>query len=230
MIQPAGIRDFHLAGLEVERVRVEYGWSKFDLTLFLTENSNGLNARLEYSLDLFKVETIQQMLHHFRILLQSIAADPDQSISTLSILSQTDRNEILTAGFGNQIHFAADRLVHQMIELYANKAPQSLALTQTGSSGRDGQPQSSLTYGEFNQRANQIAHYLNSRGVSSGSLVGVLMDRSPDMIAVLLGILKAGGAYLPLDPGYPEARLKFTGRRCSAKADCRTMRLVESPI
>lgn len=92
-------------------------------------------------------------------------------------------------------------LIHQMFESQSLQTPDAIAVTF-----QDRQ----LTYQELNQKANQVAHYLQSLGVKPETLVGVCIDRSLEMLVVLLAILKAGGAYIPLDPSYPADRLAFT--------------------
>ena len=86
------------------------------------------------------------------------------------------------------------------IDQHANKNPDAVAVIDN-----DGQ----LTYGELDRKANQLANYLQTLGVGSNTPVGLVLERSVDMIVAILGVLKAGGAYLPLDPDYPSERLKF---------------------
>ena len=142
-------------------------------------------------------------------MLTAIASDPDQTITGLPLLTPDDQRQILISGFGAAQDFPRDRLVHQLVEQQAFNNPQSPALIQRGSYEVQDRRDISLSYDELNKKANRLAHYLRSRGVVPGSLVGVLMQRTPDMIVVLLSILKAGGAYLPIDPAYPAARIAF---------------------
>lgn len=90
--------------------------------------------------------------------------------------------------------------IHQLFESQVERAPEAVAILSE---------QGQLTYGELNTKANQLAHYLQTLGVKSETLVGLCVDRSLEMIIGLLGILKAGGAYVPLDPAYPKERLTY---------------------
>jgi D-alanine--poly(phosphoribitol) ligase subunit 1 len=101
---------------------------------------------------------------------------------------------------GSRVRLPAQPIVHRVFEEHARLHPDHLALT-CGSETR--------TYDQLNARANQFAHYLASLGVARGSLVGVCLDRSPELMVTILGILKAGAAYVPLDPTYPQERLRL---------------------
>jgi len=98
-----------------------------------------------------------------------------------------------------QVDYGPDRCLQQLIEAQVERTPEAVALVYEGQQ---------LTYAELNRRANQLGHYLRAQGVGPEALVGVLMERSLDLVVGLLGVLKAGGAYVPLDPGYPEERLR----------------------
>ena len=102
----------------------------------------------------------------------------------------------------------ADALLHNLFEAQAARTPDAVAVVSDGRT---------LSYGELDRRANQLAHALRRRGVGPDILVGLCVNRTPDMIVALLGILKAGGAYVPLDPEYPADRLAFMLEDCGAK-------------
>ena len=188
-----------LPGLTLEPLEVDIGTAEFDLTLFMWEEAEGLNVLSEYNTDLFDAATITRMLTAFQNLLEGIVVDPEQRLSTLPLLTSTERRQLLVEWNESQADYP-NQPIHELFEAQAARTPDAVALVF-----EDKQ----LTYRELNRRANQLAHYLRKRGVGPEALVGVCMERSLEMVVGLLGILKAGGAYVPLDPGYPPERLAF---------------------
>jgi len=188
-----------LPGLSLSSLEVESGTAKFDLTLSMTETELGMQGSLEYKTDLFDTSTIQRMLGHFQILLESIAANPDRSISDLPLLTDAEQHQLLIEWNDTKADYP-DQCIHQLFEAQVERTPDAVAVVF----GTE-----RLTYHELNRRANQLAHYLRSLGVGPEVLVGICLERSLEMVVGLLGILKAGGAYVPLDPEYPKERLAF---------------------
>ena len=176
------------------------GTSKFDLTLVLSETADGIEGIFEYKTDLFAPATIQRMCGHYERLLEAIAEDPEQEISKLAMLTSTEQEEVLL-GWNQtaQDYPGTDRCLHELIEEQAARIPDRVALVFE---------QRRITYGELNRRANQLAHHLRGLGVGPEILVGLFLERSPEMIVSLLAILKAGGAYVPMDPAYPKERIR----------------------
>jgi amino acid adenylation domain-containing protein len=177
------------------------GTSKFDLSLVLSETSNGLAGLFEYSTDLFEAETIRRMSGHFRTLLEAIVQNPDLSISKLRMLTEPERSQLVN-GWNDTtvVHPGKKPCLHQLFEKQAARTPGKIALVF------DGQE---MTYRELDARANALANHLRGFGVGPDVLVGLLVERSLDMVVGLLGILKAGGAYVPLDPSFPASRLSY---------------------
>ncbi len=158
-----------------------------------------LVVKIAYVQRRFDTVTISRMLGHVRTLLEGIAADPPRRVSELPLL--TEEEQQLTAEWNaTSAEYPRTRCIHQLFEVQADRTPDAIAVVF-------GKQQ--LTYRELNQRSNQIAHYLRKQGVVSETLVGICMERSPELLIGILGILKAGGAYLPMDPAYPKARLSF---------------------
>ncbi len=180
--------------------QLETGTSKFDLTLMLSENGNSLDGLIEYSTDLFVADTIKRMCDHYATLLQALVRNPNQSIATMPMLTEAERQQLLVAWNDTAADYPKDLCLHQLLEQQAERAPDQVALVFE---------QKSLTYGELNRRANQLAHHLRERGVGPDVLVGLLVERSLEMVVGILGILKAGGAYVPLDPAFPQNRLAY---------------------
>ena len=158
--------------------------------------AKGITLVLEYNSDLFDAATIQRMLEQYQNLLEVIVANPEQHIGELPLLTQYQQQ--LLAEW-NQTHkeYTVPQCIMKLFAEQVERSPNAVAV-QSGQQ---------LTYRELSDRANQLAHYLQSLGVKPETLVGICVERSPEMIVGLLGILKAGGAYVPLDPAYPKERL-----------------------
>ena len=189
-----------LPGLTLRQIETHSGTSTFDLTLSMSENRDGLNASLEYSTDLFDAATMRRMLDHFRTLLEGVVADPHQRIAEVGLLTAEERAQVVRLWNETAADYPRDLGIHQVFEQQAARAPEAVAVTYQGDS---------LTYGELNRRANQLAHYLQRMGVGPEMLVGISVERSLEMLVGVLGILKAGGAYVPVDPSYPAERIAY---------------------
>jgi aspartate racemase len=189
-----------LPGITLRSLPKRTGTAKFDLTLYLHQEAQGLTASLEYNTDLFAAGTIARMLGHLNQLLEEVATNPDRRLSAIPLLSGDERRRMLVEWNQTERLFPADRCVHELFESLAAQRPDAVAV-EHGSE--------CLTYGELNRRANRVARYLRRRGVGPEVLVGVALDRSADLIVALLAVLKAGGAYVPLDSSYPAERLGF---------------------
>lgn len=196
----------------IDDLEIETGFSKFDLRLDLWESRDGLKVYFEYSTDIFHSSTITRMMDQFHALLERIGADPDQHISELSLLTESEYRKLIVEQI--QEGYSSGLMAHQLFERQAELTPDAPAVI----SGRR-----QLSYRELDQKANQLAHYLESKGVREESLVATCMQRSPEMIVAQLGILKAGAAYVPLDPAYPLERLTFM------IADARAPMLLTTP-
>ncbi|HEY6186087.1 MAG TPA: amino acid adenylation domain-containing protein [Pyrinomonadaceae bacterium] len=140
------------------------------------------------------------MAGHLRTLLEAVAVSADASIAHLPLLTETELRLLISERNETAADYPRDACLHQLFEQQVEKTPDALALVFK---------EERLTYGELNRRANQLAHHLKNLGVGPEVRVGIMMERSTEMIVALLGIMKAGGAYVPLDPSYPSERLAF---------------------
>ncbi len=191
---------FDLEGVTAEPCQIDRRTAKFDLTLTIFEKAGQLEIMFEYSTELYEPETIERMADHWQMLLNEVIANPDQPIDQLNLLTEAERHQILSVWNNIERIYPADQPIQQWFETQVEKAPEAVAVTYENVS---------LTYGDLNQRANQVAHYLQTQGAKPGDLIGLCVERSPDMIVAILGILKAGAAYLPLDPSVPATRMSF---------------------
>ena len=164
------------------------------------EPADRLTLRITYDTSRYGDDAIQRMLGHFKSILEAIARDPQQSLSEIDILTNQERRQLLQEWNETTRAFSEDLCVHRLFEKQAAKTPDTTALVFN---------EASLTYSDLDQRANQLAHYLQTQGVGPDVLVGLCVERSAEMAVAMLAILKAGGAYLPLDPEFPVERLAF---------------------
>ncbi len=191
---------FDLPGIKLTPGRVERGTSQFDLSLSIGETQKGLIGSWEYNSDLFEPDTIARMTGHFQTLLAAIIANPDQRVRELPFLTESEQYQLLVEWNNTTKEYPFDKCIHELFEEQVERSPDAIAVILEGEQ---------LTYRELNQRANRIAHHLRALGVGPEVLVGICVERSPLMVAGLLGILKVGGAYVPLDPAYPSERLAY---------------------
>jgi amino acid adenylation domain-containing protein len=195
------------SGWTVTQMDVETATAKFDLNIELDERPTGLIGRFEYSTDLFEHETVGRMVQHWIAILTSAVADVTQPIATLPMLTPAEYHQILTDWNATTTAMTPEP-VHHLFEAQAARLPAATALVYE---------EQVLTYAELNRRANQLAHHLRHLGVGPDQLVGLCVERSPEMIVGLLGILKAGGAYAPLDPTFPPDRIAYMLREAGAR-------------
>ena len=184
-------------GIRIQSLSGEKVSAKFDVLLMVTESNDRLGVAVEYNTDLFDKDRIERLLGHYQTLLEGIVADPNQSLSDLPLLSEQERQQILIEWNDTSSEYPRDTSIHSLFEEQVERTPDSVAVAFEDQT---------MTYRELNERANQIASYLRQQGVRPEVLVGLIVERSPEMIVALLGILKAGGAYLPLDPSNPKER------------------------
>ena len=174
-------------------------WSHYPLVVIAVPHHRELALHITYDSSRFEGEAIRRLLEHLRVLLTSIVDDPEQKLAELNPLTEAERRQILSWN-DTRTDYPRDKCIHELFEEQVEKSPEAVALVFNDQI---------VTYDELNRRANQLAHYLSAQGVGPEVPVGIMMNRSVELIVGLLGILKAGGAYVPLDPDYPMERLAF---------------------
>src|SRR6185436_6298764 len=167
-------------------------------SLFLNEQKGGFFGLWEYASDLFDATTVERMAGHFERLLSGAVDHPESRVSELPLLSPAERHQLLD--WNDSARGGLSNCVHELFERQALRAPDAAAVICGGEV---------LTYAGLAARAGRLARHLRGLGVGPDVLVGLLVERSLDMITGVLGILQAGGVYVPLDPGYPAERLAF---------------------
>jgi amino acid adenylation domain-containing protein len=195
------LRELRLAGISCELLDYSTDTAKFDATLFVRERADGFLARLEYNTDLFLPETAGRLLQHYATLLEGAVTHPATLLSALPLLSGAEKHQLITEWNSNSTGYPQENCLHELFEIEAERAPGAPAVA-CGSL--------TMTYGELNRRATQLAQVLSSQySVGPDKPVGICFERGPEMFVAMLGVLKAGGAYVPLDPCYPKERLAF---------------------
>jgi amino acid adenylation domain-containing protein len=155
----------------------------------------------------FDEQTIQRMLGHLRTLLEQMVSRPAARLRDLVLLTPEERRQLLKEWNRASVFTSPNQCVHHRFEVQVERTPDAIAVVCEGQQ---------LTYRELNVRANQLSHFLRSRGVGPEVMVGICLDRTLELVIGLLGILKAGGAYVPLDLSYPRERVAFMLSDCQA--------------
>jgi amino acid adenylation domain-containing protein len=205
-LQNQGITRLEISGLKLLPFNYEFKTSKFDLSLQAVELEEKLAFSLVYSTKLFRKETIEKFIGYFKAVVFTVTRDPETKIIDVEILSPQEKNQLLIDFNDTAVDYPGDKPLYQLFEEEALKNPDQAALVgKQGKIGRTAQ----LTYSDLDRRSSQLAHILIKKGVTIDTIVGIMAERSLEMIIGILGILKAGGAYLPLDPLSPISRTKF---------------------
>jgi len=174
-----------------------------DLVLSLRLRGIEINFEAEYDPELYRHETVERILTQFTFLIDALDALLDQPIDRIPLWSPEEAGLLMLEIASHGSSFPVIQCMHQRFEEQVRKTPDAVAVVLPGDARRQ------YTYSQLNARANQLAHYLQSKGVGPDVLVGLYLDRTPDLIVALLAILKAGGAYLPIDLSYPAERVAF---------------------
>jgi amino acid adenylation domain-containing protein len=201
------------AGLKVRAYDLNQQEGQFDLVLQMFERHGTLQGEFRYSTDLFDESTIRRMADQYRVLLSSVSKEPASTLGTVAILPPEERQWLLRGVNETDAAYPA-QILPRLFEHRAAQFPERIAIQHA---------RSSLTYGELNRRANRLARRLRDLGIGPGSMVGICLPRSTDLLVALLGVQKSGGAYVPLDPGFPAGRqlymLTDSGARVLITAD-----------
>ena len=176
--------------------------AKYDFALDVHQHlpGEGCELRLTYNTDLFAPDTMRRFLQQYASLLQTVLAEPDKALGDYELASADESRLILEDWNQTAFENARERGLHRLVEEQTAETPERSAVVFEDQE---------LSYADLNRRANQLAHYLVARGVSSQQPVGVSMEMSPDLIVAILAIMKSGGTYLPLDPYYPMDRIAY---------------------
>ncbi len=181
--------------------------AKFDITFNITEYDDNFKLNLEYSIALYRKESAEGIAAHYIKLLESITEDENVILNNIQMMTAAD-HEILRAVNDTRIPYEEGATLAELFERQVTASPDRIAVKCN---------EEELSYRELNKRANRIANKLRVLGVNPGDIIPILVDRSVNLFAGILGILKSGAAYLPLDPEYPEERIGYMLDHSKAK-------------
>lgn len=190
----------HFQNLAHQLISHPKEYENFELFFNATGSEKTLTLEWSYNTQLFKAETIDRMMAEFTNLLKTVIAYPSIVISEIKFMSETNLHEKLTHWNDTKVDYPYHTPLHELIAQSAAQHPTKTALRFN---------QEAISYRVLNETANQLAHHLIQKGITEGDIIGIALDRSPDMLITLLAVLKAGAAYLPLDPDYPQERVTF---------------------
>jgi len=190
---------FEIPGLSIKEIAFEAGIAKFDLSAEVWEDRE-FHCQFEYRTDLFEQSTMRRMLGHFQTLLHAAFDNPDLRLAELPMMNAQERAQVLVEWNRTSADYSRDLTIHGAFEQQVNRTPEATALLSEGNR---------WTYRHVDDDSNHLAHLLIKKGIGAGCLVGILLDRSVEMVVALLAVLKTGAAYVPLDRGYPAERIKL---------------------
>lgn len=194
-----------LLGTQCTKIETDLNTSKFDITFNLEESDGAIKGAVEYSTALFEAATIDRMVGHYKELLASIIQEPDKKAGKLNFLATSEKNFLLGGSIEYSTKFES---IVQLFDQQVESNPDKTALVYGDSK---------LSYRDLDRKANCLANLLISKGVNAEALVLLCTERSLEMVVGILGILKAGAAYVPIDPLYPEERVRFIQEDTAAK-------------
>ncbi|MCP4149091.1 MAG: AMP-binding protein, partial [bacterium] len=197
-----------IPGLTLRPYEFENPASKFDMTFFCKPVNETLHFSVEYSTNLFKPGTIRRIITYFKKLLLAILHDPRAKIAQLEIVPEEEKRQILNEFNNTAAPYPKDKTIHEMFEEQVERKSGATAITAGAIS---------LNYSQLNESANQIAARLIEKGVTTETIVAIIVERTLEMVAGIFGILKAGAAYLPISPTHPEERIAFILRDSNSK-------------
>ncbi|HKH43176.1 MAG TPA: amino acid adenylation domain-containing protein, partial [Thermoanaerobaculia bacterium] len=200
VLQNAPFEDLRLPGVEVAPLAIEATTAKLDLTLSLHRDGETWSGWLEHSAELFDAATMRRFAGHLEVLLAGAAAQPQIPISSLPLLRPEERQQVLVEHNATGVRRGPQARLEDLVAAQAARTPDAVAVVRGAAA---------VSYRELERRALRLAGSLRRLGVGPEVRVGLLADRTPDLVVGLLGILQAGGAYVPLDPAYPPERLAW---------------------
>jgi amino acid adenylation domain-containing protein len=205
-----------IPGLTIKPCPVNTGIAKFDLSLEGEEQENKLLFTVEYCTKLFKAETIERLINCFSWIVSLVVGQPDIRLCEIEIISEEEKRRVLHDFNDTRRKYPADKTIQQLFAGQVERTPGNIALA-AALPMKNRTHMTYITYRELNEKSQHLAHFLKEKAVKADTVVGIMVERSIEMIIGLLGILKAGGAYLPIDPGYPRDRIDFILKDSNAR-------------
>ncbi|HLP57233.1 MAG TPA: amino acid adenylation domain-containing protein [Candidatus Deferrimicrobium sp.] len=193
------------------------GVAKFDMTLTAVEFREGVFFTFEYCTRLFKPGTIDRMIGYFKHILEQLALAPNLPIGEIEIMSEYERRQILNEFNGSETVYLIDKTIGQLFAEQVQTSPDRIAVVGPTMSNHRAAVRLQITYRRLDEQSDRLAALLSEKGVRADSIVGIMMERSLEMITGILGILKSGGAYLPVATDFPQERIDYMLKDSGAK-------------
>jgi len=222
------LQNFDLPEIRLEDLTfVPYYFRKktaiFDMTLFIVKEEEALIIDIEYCTRLFKRRTIRGMAQHFTTIIRQVINAPNIKISDIDILTREEKQQLLVDFNHTARPYPGEKTIHELFENQVQSNPDHTSLVGNKEEGWKGRrvegnkEEMQLSYKELNNKSHELALLLIKKGVKADTIVGIMLERSVEMIIGILGILKAGGAYLAIDPDCPRERITYIVRESSAE-------------
>jgi amino acid adenylation domain-containing protein len=203
-----------ISDIELKPVEIETGTTTFDLSLTLSEANGKIVGIFEYNTDLFYETTIRKYVEHYKLLLAKLTENVKTKISKIELVTRDEKLKLINELNQTKINFNANTTVHKIFESIVQQNNEGTALRFTAPTQNINEE---ITYDELNKRANQLANYFVENGLRTEDIVGICLDRSFELFITVFAVMKAGGAFLPIDPYYPNDRIKYMVENSEAK-------------
>ena len=192
--------ELYLDNVKLKSYNIKKNVSKLDLAWLVSDNGSCTEIVVEYNVDLYKKNTIERMIEHYLNILTSVIENAEIKIKDIEIISKKEKSIILDMFNNTIIDYERDKTVIQLFEeCVSNNEGKVIVISD----------EKKVTYKELNDSANQLAHYLRKRGISTNDIIGIICDRSIDTLISMLGVVKSGAAYIPIDMDYPLDRIEY---------------------
>ncbi len=200
VLENMNIEGVKVEGLEFKPYAFETKTSKFDFSLIAKKEEGEIKFNFEYCTKLFKKETIERLAEHYVNILKAIAENLEVKLSEVNIISEYEKRQLLIDFNNAKEEYPRLKTIVDLFEEQVKRTPQNTVVVYRNNS---------ITYEELNEKSNKLARILREKGVKADDIVGIMMEKSIELIIGIVAILKSGGAYLPVDPNYPEERIKY---------------------
>lgn len=174
--------------------------SVYDITFQAFEKGSDISFMIEYNCDLFERDTIEKFSKYFINILREVMNNQNVKIEDIEVLDKVEREHLLYDFNNTELNYAKEKTIQELFEEQVARTPKDTAIVFKNQT---------LTYKQLDEKSNQLARLLRNKGVGADNIVGIMTERSPEMLIGIIGVLKAGGAYLPIDPGYPVDRIQY---------------------
>lgn len=187
-------------GVQLESYEFDFKVAKFDLSLSVMEEKDAIKCSLEYNIALFDKETISRWIGYYTEMLNHVINEPNVPIHNIRMMTETEQQLILSGFNDTKKQYPRDKAIHELFEEQVCRTPDQVAVAFKGQS---------ITYHELNAKANGLARLLRAKGLHPDETIGIMAEQSIEMIVAILATLKSGAAYLPIDPDYPDDRVRY---------------------